>query len=106
MARRPGRPKKDAADAQTETMLPGTVQDVKASYKIFGMRVLADELQRYQIGQPAHCGFPVCRGVVITSIKVFASIIEVHYANGWREDFDTAAVSVLYEPEKKDAQRA
>ena len=87
--------------SETQTLADGTVGHVKREYKIVAMRVLAEETQMYYVGRPAPTPFSACRGMMITNIMVFGSIVEVHYGNGCREDFDSAAVSVLYEPEKK-----
>ena len=95
--------RKPKAQALTETLLPGTVSQPAATMVPVAIRVLCQPAQRYHIGRESVTDFPNCRGQMVTAIKVFASIIEVHYANGCREDFDSAAVAVLYEKEKNDA---
>ena len=77
---------------------PATI--VAPAWRVAGMRMLNGPA-RYTVGQDAPTEFPQCRGQMVCAIVPGGTAVKVEYANGWYEEFAAAAVSVLYEPEKK-----
>ena len=89
--------------APTETVNVSTVQKVEVpKSRLTAMRVLG-EPGRYVVGVEPQSMFPTLRGQKVVDIVSVAGVVHVLYVNGAYEEYDAAAVGLLYEPEKQDA---
>ena len=93
-----------ATEPETESIDTSTVQDVmEPRDEIVGVQILIDPPRRCYVGRNAQTEFPECRGLMITDIEIAGSAVRIKYGNGMYEEYDKAAVSLLYERETTNA---
>ena len=92
---------KTEQEPKTETVSASTVQKVMEPRpcRLTAMRVLG-EPGRYVAGVEPQSMFPTLRGQRVIDIVSVAGVVHILYANGAYEEYNAAAVSLLYEPEK------